>query len=147
MWYIWFPLCCIFIFAFSCVSLNSAARGFSLIKRVIQASRAFEEAIIWSYVEQISAGLNHMHTKRIMHRCVDYNGGSCWSMVCSCLIAVVPVCYVSMFCSCLIAVVPVCYVSMFCSCLIVVVPVCYVSMFCFMFNSGFPYYYFHYCEF
>jgi NIMA (never in mitosis gene a)-related kinase len=28
----------------------------------------FEEAMIWNYAEQITAGLQHMHAKRIMHR-------------------------------------------------------------------------------
>ncbi len=39
-----------------------------LIKRVKQANRVFEEAMIWNYAEQITAGLHHMHAKRIMHR-------------------------------------------------------------------------------
>lgn len=43
--------------------------GRSLIKRVRQADRVFEEAMIWNYADQISAGLQHMHARRIMHRC------------------------------------------------------------------------------
>jgi NIMA (never in mitosis gene a)-related kinase len=54
-------------FLFVCVSSRFST---SLIKRVRQADRVFEEAMIWNYADQISAGLQHMHARRIMHRCV-----------------------------------------------------------------------------
>ncbi len=39
-----------------------------LIKQVAKAHRVFSERQVWKYCMEISAGLKHMHDKRVMHR-------------------------------------------------------------------------------
>lgn len=40
----------------------------NLIRRVRKANKIFSERQIWNYAAQMTAGLQHMHEKRVMHR-------------------------------------------------------------------------------
>lgn len=54
--------------AFLSVSISPFLLPPSLIRRIKQANRVFSEAQIWTYFEQMVAGLRHMHQRRVMHR-------------------------------------------------------------------------------